>query len=72
MLDPDTLDVLACPRCKGEVVPDDEHTSLTCEACRLRYRVVDDLPIMMIEEAESLDQGADVRGNVNRGSNDVA
>lgn len=59
MLDPKLLEILACPQCKGEVVPDDGHTSLTCAACRLRYRVEDDIPIMLIEEAETLTEQAD-------------
>lgn len=55
MLDPKLLDILACPRCKGPVLPDEGHTSLTCEACGLRYRVDDGIPIMLIDEAERLE-----------------
>ena len=54
MLDPKLLDILACPQCKGPVVPADDHTSLDCLACRLRYRVEDDIPIMLIDEAKPL------------------
>jgi uncharacterized protein len=57
MLDPKLLEILACPRCKGPVEPDDEHTALTCRACRLRYRVEDDIPIMLVEEAQALSEG---------------
>ena len=56
MLDPKLLEILACPQCKGAVEPDQEHTSLVCPACRLCYRVEDDIPIMLIEEATGLDQ----------------
>ncbi len=58
MLDPKLLEILACPRCKGVVNPEPDHTSLVCDACRLRYRVEDDIPIMLIEEAISLEEGA--------------
>ncbi|MDY0110510.1 MAG: Trm112 family protein [Candidatus Krumholzibacteria bacterium] len=62
MLDPKLLEILACPRCKGAVIPDSEHTRLACPACKLRYRVEDDIPIMLIEEAEPLAQeGTDGR-----------
>jgi len=54
MLDPKLLDILACPRCKGPVTPDPQHTRLTCGACRLEYRVDDGIPIMLIDEAVQL------------------
>jgi len=56
MLDPKLLDILACPRCKGAVEPEADHAGLVCAACRLRYRVEDDIPIMLIEEATSLEE----------------
>jgi uncharacterized protein YbaR (Trm112 family) len=56
MLDPKLLEILACPRCKGAVEPAADHGSLVCRACRLRYRVEDDIPIMLIEEATSLEE----------------
>lgn len=58
MLDPKLLDILACPRCKGAVQPDEKHTSLTCAACRLRFRVENDIPIMLLDEAEDLSAGS--------------
>jgi uncharacterized protein len=62
MLDPNLLEILACPRCKGAVEPTPDHLGLDCLACRLRYRVEADIPIMLIEEAEPLSQGeTDVR-----------
>lgn len=45
-------DILVCPKCKGElehrVKPSEE---LVCHACRLKYAVEDDIPIMLIDEA---------------------
>jgi len=55
-LDKKLLDVLACPKCKGDLAYKDskqEH-SLTCNACKLRYRVEDDIPIMLTDEAETI------------------
>ena len=54
MLDPKLLEILACPQCKGAVEAESDHSSLVCAACALRYRVEDDIPIMLIEEATSL------------------
>jgi hypothetical protein len=51
-LRPDLLSILVCPACKGELVYDPAAETLTCERCRLRYKVVDDIPVMLVEEAE--------------------
>jgi uncharacterized protein YbaR (Trm112 family) len=50
-LSKDLLDILACPQCKGEVVPDENHERLTCDACQLAYPVRDGIPVMLIDEA---------------------
>lgn len=54
-IDKEFLDVLACPKCRGEVVLDDAQAALVCTACRLRYRIEDDIPVMLIDEATPLD-----------------
>jgi hypothetical protein len=56
-LNKDLLDILACPKCKGEIHLNDAGDGLICDACRLRYEIRDDIPIMLIEEARSLDEG---------------
>ncbi len=55
MLPQELLDILVCPACKGDLTYDAAAATLTCPACRLRYRVEDDIPIMLEEEAEHLD-----------------
>lgn len=52
MLSDDMLEILACPKCKGKLEYDSEKQRLTCDGCRLIYRVEDDIPIMLIDEAE--------------------
>lgn len=52
-LDPNLLKILVCPACKGALTYDADNARLDCEACRLRYPVDDDVPIMLVEEAES-------------------
>ena len=48
------LEILACPQCKGDVVLTDALDALVCGACKLRYPIKDDIPIMLIDEAEHL------------------
>jgi hypothetical protein len=52
MLDDELLTILACPACKGELAYDPDKNTLECHQCRLRYAVKDDVPIMLIEEAQ--------------------
>lgn len=53
MLDKKLLEILVCPKCKGELGYDPDKNELTCNACRLVYEVKDDIPIMLIDEARS-------------------
>lgn len=55
MLDPQLLEILVCPKCKGELTVLPDHSALICETCRLRYPVRDGIPIMLIDEAEPLE-----------------
>jgi uncharacterized protein YbaR (Trm112 family) len=51
-LSPELRDILVCPKCKGELKHNLEpREELVCQACRLRYAVEDDIPIMLIDEA---------------------
>ncbi len=54
-LSQDLLNILACPKCKGELRLEENPAGLVCEACHLRYPIVDDIPNMLIDEAERLD-----------------
>ena len=54
-LSQDLLDILACPQCKGDVIPDEKHETLTCQACKLAYPVRDENPVMLIDEARPID-----------------
>jgi uncharacterized protein YbaR (Trm112 family) len=52
VLKKELLDILACPKCKGDLKYDRHNNQLICHACRLKYAVNDDIPIMLIDEAE--------------------
>jgi uncharacterized protein len=41
------FDVLACPTCKGDVVYNDDKTSLVCSACKVEYPIKDGIPVML-------------------------
>ena len=48
------LEILVCPRCKGDLEYRQQPESLVCHACRLVYAVEDGIPIMLIDEAKPL------------------
>ena len=48
------LEILACPKCKGDIYLNETEDGLICEKCRLIYEIKDDIPIMLIEEAKPL------------------
>jgi len=52
MLSKDLLDVLACPKCKGNIKYDKKASKLICNKCRLKYDIIGDIPNMLIDEAE--------------------
>jgi uncharacterized protein YbaR (Trm112 family) len=49
------LEILACPKCKGELRLSQTEDGLICERCRLLYEIRDEIPIMLIDEAKHLD-----------------
>jgi uncharacterized protein YbaR (Trm112 family) len=51
-LSAELLAILVCPACKGDLAYDESGRTLTCGACRLHYKVVDDIPVMLVDEAE--------------------
>jgi len=50
-LSPKLLEILVCPKCKGALEYRESEQALLCAACRLRYLVRDDIPIMLLDEA---------------------
>jgi len=51
----DLLDILACPKCKGSIKLTEDQLGLICDACKLKYKIEDDIPIMIIDEAEKIE-----------------
>ena len=52
---PELLEILACPKCKGDIQLNSSQDGLVCDNCRLLYEIRDGIPIMLIEEAKPLD-----------------
>jgi uncharacterized protein len=52
------LDILVCPKCKGDLVLTDNADGLICRPCRLKYEIKDDIPIMLIDQAIPLGENA--------------
>jgi len=53
-LSPDLLAILVCPACRRDLTYDPAASTLPCPACRLRYKIVDDIPVLLVDEAEKL------------------
>jgi uncharacterized protein YbaR (Trm112 family) len=50
-IDPQLLAILACPQCKTEVKLTEDERGLKCVKCHRVYRIEDDIPVMLIDEA---------------------
>ena len=48
------LEILVCPKCKGDIKLNESKDGLVCDACKLIYEIKDDIPIMLIDEAKPL------------------
>ena len=53
-LSKELLEILACPKCKGEIHLTSNEDGLICDRCKLLYEIKDDIPIMLIEEAKPI------------------
>jgi uncharacterized protein YbaR (Trm112 family) len=60
-LDPKLLEILACPEDKGPLLYFADEGALYNPRLKRRYRVQDDIPIMLIDEAETVDDAEDAR-----------
>jgi uncharacterized protein len=49
------LDILACPKCKEPIELNKTKDGLICHHCSLLYHIRDDIPIMLIDEAASIE-----------------
>jgi uncharacterized protein YbaR (Trm112 family) len=54
------LDILVCPKCKGEIHLNETQNGLICDQCRLIYEIRDDIPIMLIDQAKPLQEARSI------------
>ena len=54
-LDPQLLDILACPDDKGPLLYFEDEAALYNPRLKRRYRIEDDIPVMLVDEAETVD-----------------
>ena len=50
-MDPQLLEILVCPLCKGHLIYQTDKQELICKFDRLAYPVRDDIPVMLENEA---------------------
>ena len=53
-MDKKLLSLLVCPLCKGALKHDVEKAELICKFDGLAFQIVDDVPVMMADEARAL------------------
>jgi uncharacterized protein len=53
-MDTKLLDILVCPLCKSPLVYQKTAQELVCKADRLAYKIADDIPVMLVDEARKL------------------
>ena len=54
------LEILVCPMCKGPLLHRAVPEELICAPCRLAFPVLDDIPIMLEEEARRLSDNEEI------------
>jgi uncharacterized protein YbaR (Trm112 family) len=52
-LSEEILKIIVCPKCKGDLDYKKDENRLLCHNCRLAFKVEDDIPVLLLDEAES-------------------
>jgi uncharacterized protein YbaR (Trm112 family) len=60
-LNPKLLEVLACPEDKGPLLYFEDEDALFNPRLKRRYAIKDDIPIMLVDEAETVDDAEAAR-----------
>jgi uncharacterized protein YbaR (Trm112 family) len=55
-ISPNLLEKLACPVCKKKLQYEEDLNRLVCTGCKLSYPIVNDVPVLLAEEAEKLNE----------------
>lgn len=54
-ISPELLEILVCPKCKSKVELKADQSGLLCtnSECRLVYPIREEIPVMLVEEAQA-------------------
>jgi len=55
MIKQELLNVLACPKCKGDIRVSKDENYIVCDSCKLLYEIREEIPVMLIDEAEKVE-----------------
>ncbi len=53
-LSKDLLEKLVCPSCKNKMNYEEKNDKLICEHCALSYKINNDVPVLLADEAEKI------------------
>lgn len=56
MIDKELLDILICPKCKGNIKLHNNEKYIICEKCGLAYYIDENMPIMLIDKAVTIEE----------------
>ncbi len=56
MIKKELLDILCCPESKADLILDGDRLISTDKATRRVYKIIDGIPVMLIDESEQMDQ----------------
>lgn len=56
MIKQELLDIICCPLSKADLILDGDYLVSTDPETRRRYRIEDDIPIMLIDDSETLSE----------------
>jgi uncharacterized protein YbaR (Trm112 family) len=60
-LAPDLLEILVCPEAKAPLLYFEQEKFLFCPQSRLKYRIEDGIPVMLVDEAERVSEDVAAR-----------
>lgn len=70
-LNKELLDILACPKCKSDLILTPPEDGLICNTCKVAYPIKEEIPVMLIDEAVPLadwEAGVRERGRSPKGA----
>ena len=48
------IEKLACPNCGGDLTYQVNQDRMDCRSCKLSYSITDDIPVLLVDEANKL------------------